>query len=156
MVKTHSAITADFIGQECCTTSSDLCRYMCCSHTLSIYNLWYIPLPQSCPGALGSVMCILANEVGAVCGCTTELMCPFMTNLTFWSLPGCSVSPMPDAIQPNRGRNSHGRQSALKHITDHILMSHCLFPQVTEPLELVGMDFVGKPTLTGGGNQCHG
>ena len=29
----------------------------------------------------------------------------------------------------------------------------CLFPQVTEPLDLVGMDLVGKLTLTGGGNQ---
>ena len=32
-------------------------------------------------------------------------------------------------------------------------MSSCFFPQVTEPLELVGMDLVGKLTLTGGGNQ---
>ena len=32
-------------------------------------------------------------------------------------------------------------------------MSYCLYPQVTEPLELVGMDLVGKVTLTGGDNQ---
>ena len=29
-------------------------------------------------------------------------------------------------------------------------MSYCLFPQVTEPFELIGTD---KLTLTGGGNQ---
>ena len=113
--------------------SSDSCVDICAVHMhFVIDNLWYIHLPQSRPGALGRVMCILANVIGAVCGC--KLICLFITNLTFWSLLGCSVSPVSDkkcyhkrkeAIQPNSDRNSDGRQSAFKHITDHILMSCC-------------------------------
>ena len=40
-----------------------------------------------------------------------------------------------------------------KHISDIILMSSfTYFSKVSEPLELVGMDLVGKLTLTCGGN----
>ena len=62
-------------------------------------------------------------------------MFPFMTNLTFWSLPGCSVSSMPGQ------ECNHKRKEAIQY------MIYCLIPQVTEPLELVGMDLVGRQVV---------
>ena len=65
----------------------------------------------------------------------TELMCPFVTNLTSSRLLSVlSANPRgqnkrKEAIQPNRGRGSDGRQAAFRHI----FMSYCLFPQVTKP-----------------------
>ena len=43
---------------------SDSCVDTYAVHTYFVFdNVWYIHLPQSCPGILESVMCVLANVV---------------------------------------------------------------------------------------------
>ena len=72
--------------------TSNFCVDTCAVHTQSIIdNLWFIHLPQSCSGALGSVICILANVGGGVCGCnnlSVNHQFNYMVSSKLLSVPG--------------------------------------------------------------------